>query len=313
MNLNCNLQTADKLLVTASVFSSEAAISSIKNILREGKSKAKPTLSFEYFPPKDDAGAESLFRSFDSLMELSPDFVSVTYGAGGSNRARSLSVVERMAPHVPTIGHLTCVGASKASSLEIIRTFEDVGVAAILAIRGDAPKDAPEALAHGELKTALDLVELAASASSLDIGVGAFPEVHPESPDMDHDVRVLKLKAEAGASFAVTQLFFKVETYFDLLARCVAAGIEMPIVPGLMPISNAKQVLRMAQMSGAEVPTKLVSKLEDASDEDSRRIGMDFTIDFGRQLLEAGAPGLHIFTLNHSVAATEVARGTGLA
>jgi methylenetetrahydrofolate reductase (NADPH) len=186
-------------------------------------------------------------------------------------------------------------------------------VAAILAIRGDAPKDDPEALANGELKTALELVELAAQASKLDIGVGAFPEVHPESTDMDHDVRVLKLKADAGASFAVTQLFFKVDTYFDLVARANAAGIDMPIVPGLMPISNAKQVLRMAQMSGAEVPTQLVSKLEVASDEESRRIGMDFTIEFGRQLIDAGAPGLHIFTLNQSAAATEVARGTGLA
>lgn len=300
-------------MVTPFVFFSEVVISSIKNILLEGASKAKPTLSFEYFPPKDDAGAEVLFRSFDSLMELSPDFVSVTYGAGGSNRERSLSVVERMAPRVPTIGHLTCVGASRSSSLEIIKTFEDAGVAAILAIRGDAPKDDPDALANGELKTALELVELAAQASKLDIGVGAFPEVHPESPDMDHDVRVLKLKADAGANFAVTQLFFKVDTYFDLVARANAAGIDMPIVPGLMPISNAKQVLRMAQMSGAEVPTQLVSKLESASDEESRRIGMDFTIEFGRQLLEAGAPGLHIFTLNQSTAAAEVARGTGLA
>ncbi len=300
-------------MVTPFDFFSEVVISSIKNILLEGRSAAKPTLSFEYFPPKDDAGAEVLFRSFDSLMELSPDFVSVTYGAGGSNRERSLSVVERMAPRVPTIGHLTCVGASRSSSLDIIKTFQDAGVAAILAIRGDAPKDDPEALANGELKTALELVELAAQASKLDIGVGAFPEVHPESTDMDHDVRVLKLKADAGASFAVTQLFFKVDTYFDLVARANAAGIDMPIVPGLMPISNAKQVLRMAQMSGAEVPTQLVSKLEVASDEESRRIGMDFTIEFGRQLIDAGAPGLHIFTLNQSAAAAEVARGTGLA
>lgn len=254
-----------------------------------------------------------MHQTFAELAELSPDFVSVTYGAGGSNRERSLAVVEHMAPQVATIGHLTCVGASKQSSLEIIHRFEDHGVAAILALRGDAPKDNPDALSQGELRSALELVELAHSATSLEIGIAAFPEVHPESPNMAHDIEVMKLKAAAGASFAITQLFFSLETYLQLVNSSRAAGMHMPIVPGILPISNAKQVLRMAAMSGAAVPVDLVNRLEGSDDATAARIGMDFTIELGKSLLQAGAPGLHIFTLNQSAAASEVARGVGLA
>jgi methylenetetrahydrofolate reductase (NADPH) len=285
----------------------------MKSIVEKATAEGRATLSFEYFPPKDDSANASLYETFDELNQLSPDFVSVTYGAGGSNRERSLAVLDHMAPVVPTIGHLTCVGASRESTSELIKRFEQSGAAAILALRGDPPKDNPNALAEGEIKTALELVELANQLSSLEIGVAAFPEVHPESPSMEHDLKVLDLKVAAGASFAVTQLFFSVDTYFTLVAKARAAGIVIPIVPGLLPISNAKQVLRMAAMSGASVPTELVAKLEDSDESLAREIGMEFTIDFGKRLLELGAPGLHIFTLNQSEAAREVAIGVGLA
>ena len=285
----------------------------MKSIVEKAKADGRATLSFEYFPPKDDSANAALYESFDQLNELSPDFVSVTYGAGGSNRERSLAVLDHMAPVVPTIGHLTCVGASRASTTELIKRFEQSGAAAILALRGDPPKDNPNALAEGEIKTALELVELANQITNLEIGVAAFPEVHPESPNMQHDLEVLGLKVAAGASFAVTQLFFSVETYANLVTQARAAGIEIPIVPGLLPISNAKQVLRMAAMSGAAVPNELVAKLEDADEAFARKIGMEFTIEFGKRLLDSGAPGLHIFTLNQSEAAREVALGVGLA
>jgi methylenetetrahydrofolate reductase (NADPH) len=285
----------------------------MKSIVEKATAEGRATLSFEYFPPKDDSANASLYETFDELNQLSPDFVSVTYGAGGSNRERSLAVLDHMAPVVPTIGHLTCVGASRESTSELIKRFEQSGAAAILALRGDPPKDNPNALAEGEIKTALELVELANQFSGLEIGVAAFPEVHPESPNMEHDLKVLDLKVAAGASFAVTQLFFSVDTYFKLVAKARAAGIVIPIVPGLLPISNAKQVLRMAAMSGASVPTELVAKLEDSDESLAREIGMEFTIDFGKRLLELGAPGLHIFTLNQSEAAREVAIGVGLA
>lgn len=277
------------------------------------KQQGEPTLSFEFFPPKDEASEANFWISFEKLLEVSPDYVSVTYGAGGSNRERSLAVVDRMAKEVLTIGHLTCVGSSRAGTQEIIKRFEAAGVGAILALRGDSPKDDPEALAKGELKSALDLVNLVHEETSLDVGVAAFPEVHPESPDMAHDSMVLHLKQAAGATFAVTQLFFSVQAYTDLLSSAKLAGVEMPIVPGLMPISNAKQVLRMAELSGADIPKDLLNQLESATDDaHAREIGMEYSTRLAIDLVNAGAPGIHIFTLNSHVAAIELARAAGL-
>lgn len=289
-----------------------APLSSVNEIIETRRNQSAPTLSFEFFPPRDDAGEAALWATFDKVLEAGADFVSVTYGAGGSNTERSLGVVERMAPRITTIGHLTAVGATRASTRENIKRFEAAGVKSLLAIRGDSPKDNPNALAEGELKTALELVELAREASNLEVGVGAYPEVHPESPDMAHDSKVLLLKQNAGASFAITQLFFQLDGYNALRASADAAGATLPIVPGLMPINNAKQVIRMAAMSGASIPVDLMQQLESADEVEARRIGMQFTIDLGVQLLEAGAPGLHIFTLNQSAAALELARGVGL-
>ncbi len=286
---------------------------SISAVSKARLALGEPTLSFEFFPPKDDAGEATLWNSFEKLLEVSPDFVSVTYGAGGSNRERSLAVVDKMAKEVLTIGHLTCVGASRESTTEIIRRFESAGVGAILALRGDSPKDDPDALQKGELKSALELVDLVHEETSLEVGVAAFPEVHPESPDMAHDSRVLKLKQIAGASFAVTQLFFSVDAYNKLVESAKAAGAVIPIVPGLMPISNAKQVVRMAELSGAKIPDDLLAKFESARDDaHAREIGMEYSIKLAVDLVAAGAPGIHIFSLNSHVAAIELARAAGL-
>jgi methylenetetrahydrofolate reductase (NADPH) len=170
----------------------------------------------------------------------------------------------------------------------------------------------PDALAKGELKSALELVELVRNETDLEIGVAAFPEVHPESPSMAHDSHVLSLKQSAGASYGMTQLFFTVDAYIELVESAAAAGATMPIIPGVMPISNVARVLRMAEMSGAKVPDDLLGKLQDATDDEARIIGMDYSIKLSRELIEAGAPGLHIFTLNLAKAALEVARGAGL-
>lgn len=276
------------------------------------KAANEPTLSFEFFPPKDDAGDANLWSAFEKLLEVSPDYVSVTYGAGGSNRERSLAVVDRMARQVLTIGHLTCVGATKQSTLEIVKHFERAGVGAILALRGDAPKDDPDALGKGELKTALELVQMVDEFTTLEVGVAAFPEVHPESPNMEHDSQVLALKQSAGATFAVTQLFFSVQAYTKLVASARAAGATLPIVPGVMPISNAKQVVRMAELSGAEIPADLLAKFDAADEVQAREIGMRYSTQLAIDLVAAGAPGIHIFTLNHHAAAIELARGAGL-
>jgi len=287
------------------------ADSSVFNLLQQRAIKGEKALSFEFFPPKP--GAEgSLWETFEAVLAVNADFISVTYGAGGSNQESSFEVLGRMAPEILTIGHLTCVGASRESTRRTIDRFMQAGVRSVLALRGDAPKDNPDALANGQLKTALELVELVRSETDLEVGVAAFPEKHPESPDLDHDARVLWLKQAAGASFAVTQLFFGVEHYTNLVATGVAAGVNLPIIPGLMPVSNAKQLLRMAAMSGAHVPTELAHQLETADEATARRIGMDYTIQLGKDLLAAGAPGLHIFTLNKSEAALELAAGVGL-
>ena len=271
------------------------------------------TLSFEFFPPKDEDAAASLWRNYSKLLEVSPDFVSVTYGAGGSNRETSLGVVDRMAKDVLTIGHLTCVGSTKVGSREIIKHFEQAGVGSILALRGDSPRDQPDALEKGELKTAIELVELVRAESSLEVGVAAFPEKHPESPSLQHDAEVLTLKQNAGASYAMTQLFFTVEAYLELKQKASLAGTSLPIIPGVMPISNAAKVLRMAEMSGAAVPSDLLARLQNADEHEARIIGMDYSVQLANDLLAAGAPGLHIFTLNFAKAAIEVAKGCGLA
>ena len=285
---------------------------SVFQVITARSAVQQPTLSFEFFPPKDDEGAESLWRSYEKLLEVSPDFVSVTYGAGGSNRETSLAVVDRMAKDLLTVGHLTCVGSTFDGTREIIRRYEDAGVRSILALRGDSPQGDPDALAKGELKRALDMVELARNETSLEIGVAAFPEIHPESPDMEHDAKVLALKQSAGASYAMTQLFFTVDAYRELVEVSKKAGATLPIIPGLMPISNVARIIRMAEMSNASIPADLLAKLSDASEDQARVIGMDYTIKLARDLIDAGAPGIHIFSLNLAKAALEVARGAGL-
>lgn len=291
----------------------QLSATSVAGVISERLAHGEPTLSFEFFPPKDAATEASLWQTLDDVIEAGADFASLTYGAGGSNQAKSLEIIDRMAPRITTIGHLTAVGASREASIAVIRAFESAGVASILALRGDPPNQNPDALEQGEFKTALELVSLVHEVSNLEIGVAAFPEGHPESPSLHHDAQVLKLKEDAGATFAITQLFFGVKPYLDLVSTSRDVGVTIPIIPGVMPINNAKQVMRMAAMSGAAVPTELVEALEAAADEaESRALGMSYMIQLGRELLEVGAPGLHIFTLNQSKSALELASAVGL-
>lgn len=275
-------------------------------------SSERPTISFEFFPPKDEQGFDNLKRSFEVLQTLEPDFISVTYGAMGSNQESSLAVVEQFAPRIPTIAHLTCIGATVSNINQLLGKYEAAGVAGILALRGDLPRDF-EGEPFGDFQRATDLIELI-HGSSFEIGVAAFPEKHPESPSLEHDLRVLKIKQASGASFGITQLFFDIDSYFQLVRDAESQGVSIPIIPGLMPISNAKQVLRMAEMSGARLPEALVEKLTNASDEvQAREIGMDFSIKLAKDLVAGGVPGLHVFTLNHHRAAVELLQGAGLA
>lgn len=288
-------------------------MTTVKTITKALRDQNRPTLSFEFFPPKTEEATERLWSSFNELEKVNPDFVSVTYGAMGSNQETSLAIVERMAKTVPTIAHLTCIGATSENIASLLRSYDELGVAGILALRGDKPQGVID-LPDGDFNVALDLVEAVQVDSKFEIGVAAFPEKHPESPSLEHDLEVLKLKQNAGADFAMTQLFFDIDAYFSLVARAAKAGLDLPIVPGVMPIANAKQVLRMAEMSGAALPKKLVSQLAAASsDEVAREIGMNFTVELTKKLLDQGVPGVHIFTLNHHEAAIELATAVGLA
>jgi methylenetetrahydrofolate reductase (NADPH) len=274
---------------------------------------AAPTLSFEFFPPKDEAGANSLRNSIEKLMTLSPDFVSVTYGAMGSNQDSSIAIVEQLSKIVATVAHLTCIGASTSGIQNLLMRYQSAGVAAILALRGDKPKGYDEQPA-GDFTYASDLVRQVKQFTSFEVGVAAFPEKHPESHSLADDIRILKMKQDTGASFAMTQLFFDVEAYSQLVSSARAEGVTIPIIPGVMPFENARQVLRMAQMSGANVPPELDLKLSQAfSEEAARTIGMDFSVHLVQDLLAAGAPGIHIFTLNQHRATLELANSANLA
>jgi methylenetetrahydrofolate reductase (NADPH) len=284
-------------------------ISSFKTLLEQA---SRPTLSFEFFPPKDTASRVSLGSTVDELAKLNPDFVSVTYGAMGSNQESSLEVVEYLSKWFPTIAHLTCIGATRENIQALLDRYTQVGVAGILALRGDKPANF-DSLPNSDYRVALDLVNQVRQTSRLPVGVATFPEKHPESPSLAHDIQVLKLKQDAGATFAMTQLFFSMNAYEELVSAARSAGVTIPIVPGVMPINNVKQVMRMAEMSGASVPDSLAQSLAEASnEEEAQKIGMDFTISLAANLVAYGAPGLHIFTLNHHRAAAEVAIGAGL-
>lgn len=292
--------------------SSLASGNSISSILADARKQARPTLSFEFYPFRDEASSHELWNTFDAVLEAGADFASLTYGAGGSSREKSFAVLERLAPQIATIGHLTAVGASAVGTASTIHRFEDLGVASILALRGDPPKNDPAALERGELTTALELLEVTAKESNLESGVAAFPEKHPESPTLAHDCQLLRKKELAGAKYAITQLFFSVAAYQELLDTARLQGVELEIIPGIMPISSANQVQRMVEMSGASVPTELLNRLDGASEFEARIIGMDFSIELASQLLEVNAPGLHLFTLNRHKGALQIAEEVGL-
>jgi methylenetetrahydrofolate reductase (NADPH) len=277
----------------------------------------QPSISFEFFPPKDDAGEQVLWDAIRRLESVRPAFVSVTYGAGGTSQDRTVRVTERVAREttLTPLAHLTAVGASVAALRRVIGMYAASGVRNILALRGDPPGDPggvwtphPEGLNH-----ATDLVELVRSLGDFTIGVAAFPDVHPASPDLDHDVEVLVRKADAGASFAITQMVFDAETYLRLRDR-VAARRPLPITPGLMPVTNFKQVARMSQLMGTPLPPAVVARLERVADDPAatREVGVQIATELAERMLSEGAPGLHFITMNRSTATLEVHRNLAL-
>lgn len=272
----------------------------------------RPTFSFEFFPPKDGEGIARLTRTILALEEIGPDFVSVTYGANGSNRARTLEVTRRVAAQlhgVQVMGHLTCTGQSVDELKQVIDDYAEAGVRNILAIRGDMPGGASVRWEKhpGGLDNATELVELIRSRGDFCVGVGAFPDGHSEST-LEQDARILVDKEQAGASFAITQLFFDEGKYFSMVERIRQIGCTMPVVAGIMPVTRVRQLSRFAELSGADIPARVAEELLRAPDDpvSVRQAGSRIAAQLCRDLLEGGAPGLHFFTQNSSLATREI-------
>jgi methylenetetrahydrofolate reductase (NADPH) len=271
------------------------------------------TFSFEFSPPKSASGSMSLGRTIAELEPLRPSFVSVTYGAGGSTREHTRDTVlwAQKETSIPSMAHLTCVGHTRAEIADVIGTYVDAGIENVLALAGDAPKDTADAR-PSDYVYALDLIEHLKEIANLSIGVAAHPEGHPRSPDLATDRRHLAEKMRA-ADFATTQFFFDIDHYLSLVNDLADLGITKPVVPGIMPVTNIAQVERMAELSGAAFPTWLRERLESGtSPEDVRRIGVEAATELSAKLLEAGAPGLHFYTMNKSTATLEIYAQLGL-
>ena len=276
---------------------------------------AARTFSFEFFPPRTDDAQMSLGRTIAELEPLQPSFVSVTYGAGGSTRARTHGVVNwvRRETGIPPMAHLTCFGHTRAEIAEILDGYEAAGIENILALRGDPPIDPVDA-APSDYHHAIDLVHDVV-ARGFSVGVAAHPEVHPQSRNRADDRRRLADKL-AVADYAITQLFFEVEHYVHLVDELGALGCTKPVIPGIMPVTNLAQVQRMATMSGAKFPAALADRLvvaaESGGPEVVRAAGVAAATELCRELLAAGAPGLHFYTLNRSTASREIYAELGL-
>ena len=269
------------------------------------------SFSFEFFPPADVAGEDQLWNAVRALEPYRPTFVSVTYGAGGSSRDTTIRLTSRIAQETDLlpVAHLTCVGHTREELDAILAEYAAGGVRHVMALRGD-PRGGPRAewtATPGGLEYASQLVELAA-ARDFRIGVAAFPDRHPSSPSLDHDAEVLVAKARAGAEFAVTQMFFTAADYFALVERVRAKGVDIPVLPGIMPILNLAAISRQSELIGADVPDHVVRRIS-AHDGDRARMraeGIALATELCEELLDGGAPGLHFYTLNRSRATLEI-------
>ena len=274
---------------------------------------AAVTYSFEFFPPKDQEGETRLWSAITALEPIAPDFISVTYGAGGSTRDRTIRITSEITEHtkLPVVAHLTCVGSTRDELLEILTRYKAAGIYNILALRGDptgGPR-APWSPTPGGLNHAEELVSLAADFGGFTIGVAAFPDGHPASiGDFAKDIETLIRKEGAGATFATTQFFFEVDKWKALVDKLSARGSQLPIIAGILPVTNVNQLNRMAELSGTPIPSAVSTAFEKIKDnpDDVRKLGVELATKLCEELLTAGVPGLHFYTMNTSTATREI-------
>ncbi|SRR5690625_5040679 len=266
-------------------------------------------LSLEFFPPRDAAAQERLVRAAKQLQALNPEYISVTFGAGGSTRSGTIETVSMMKNlGFDAAPHLSCVGSSRSFLSETLDTYKQLGIKRVVALRGDIPSGMGGD--SGELHYANELVEFIRKHSGdwFHIEVAAYPEVHPQAISLEADLDFFVQKVNAGANAAITQYFFNADAYYDFVERASAKGVSVPIVPGIMPITNFKQLQRFSNMCGAEIPRWLVNRLVDYADDKAslRAFGLDFVSKFAQNLIDNGAPGVHIYTLNNASVTTEL-------
>jgi len=267
----------------------------------------RPVFSFEFFPPKTKQGIAQLKGALEELGQDEPAYVSVTYGAGGSTRDRTVEVTKwiKQELRIEAMAHLSCVGEPVDRLREILEEIRDAGIENVLALRGDPPRGETEWRPHPDgLGSSVELIELISDGYDFCVGGACFPEVHPEAPDLDHDLHFAKKKIEAGARFLITQLFFDNQLYFDFVREARAAGIDVPIIPGIIPVTNFAQIKRFTEMCDASIPDDLERELAARSDypEAVKDVGVAYATMQCADLLARGAPGIHFYTLNRSPA-----------
>lgn len=276
---------------------------------------SRTSYSFEFFPPKDVEGEDRLWAAIEGLKSIAPDFVSVTYGAGGSTRDRSIRIAREITQRtgISTVAHLTCVGSTRDELIAILHSYKEAGIKSILALRGDPPggPSAPWTPTPGGFNHADELVQLADEFGGFTIGVAAFPDGHPASAgEFDKDIDVLIRKEQLGATFATTQFFFEAERYTRLVEALADRGSQLVIIPGILPVTNVKLLHRMAELGGTPIPSHIANAFAQVENEPQavRELGVEIATSLCQELLAAGAPGLHFYTMNSSTATQEIYR-----